>query len=85
MKRRNLLKLLASGTVFLTGIIKPLAALAKWNQEAFDATNYDDAIKHYFPDTNFEDTDKITIGVLFCPRLLIFNPNCFHTHFICWF
>lgn len=63
MERRHLLKLLASSTVFLTGIIKPFAVLAKWNQKAFDATNYDDAIKHYFPDTAFQDTDKITIGV----------------------
>lgn len=63
MERRHLLKLLVSSTVFLTGIIKPLAALAKWDQKAFDATNYDDAIKHYFPDTAFQDTDKITIGV----------------------
>jgi sulfur-oxidizing protein SoxY len=63
MERRNLLKLFASSAVFLTGLIKPLVALAKWNQAAFDATNYDDAIEHYFPGASFEDTDKITIGV----------------------
>lgn len=63
MLRRDLLKYLATGTVFITGLIKPFAALAKWNQEAFDATDFDSAINHYFPDASFEDSDKILIGV----------------------
>ena len=63
MRRRDLLKFFAAGSVFLTGLIKPLTSLAKWNQDAFDATDYTSAIDHYFPDISFEDTDKITIGV----------------------
>lgn len=63
MRRRNVLKLFAVGSVILTGIMKPFVALAKWNQEAFDATDYNDAINHYFPEATYEDTDKITIGV----------------------
>ena len=29
--------------------------------------------------------NKIAIGKFFSPRFIIFNPNCFHAHFICWF
>ena len=63
MLRRDLLKLFSTGSIFLTGLTKPFAVLAKWNQDAFDATDYTSAINHYFPDASFEDTDKITIGV----------------------
>ena len=63
MLRRDLLKLFAVGSALLSGLIKPLTALAKWNQAAFDATDFDSAINHYFPDQRFEDTDKIFIGV----------------------
>jgi len=29
--------------------------------------------------------NKITIRKFFSPRFIIFNPDCFHTHFICRF
>jgi sulfur-oxidizing protein SoxY len=63
MLRRDILKALASGTLILSGLLKPISALAKWNQAAFDSTNYDEAINSYFPDQQFEETDQITIGV----------------------
>ena len=63
MQRREILKLLAAGSALLTGIMKPLVALAKWNQEAFDATNFNDAINRYFPNATYEDTDKTIIGI----------------------
>ena len=63
MLRRDILKYVAAGSVFLTGLVKPLMALAKWNQEAFDATDFDSAINSYFPNQSFTETDKITIGV----------------------
>ena len=46
MLRRDLLKLFAAGSALLSGLIKPLTALAKWNQAAFDATDFDSAINH---------------------------------------
>jgi sulfur-oxidizing protein SoxY len=46
LKRRELLK--AAGalvTVFAAGLLKPVAALAAWNKEAFAAKKPDDALK----------------------------------------
>ncbi len=64
MLRRDTLKYLASGSlILLSGILKPVSALAKWNQEAFDATNLNDAINSYFPEQQIEETDQIKIGV----------------------
>ena len=63
MLRRELLKYLASGSLILSGLLKPLSALAKWNQAAFDATDYNTAINRYFPEQPFEETDLITISV----------------------
>jgi len=63
MLRRELLQYLASGSALLFGLFKPLSALAKWNQEAFDATDYNHAINSYFPGQQFEETDQIKIGV----------------------
>lgn len=63
MLRRELLQYLASGSTLLFGLLKPLSALAKWNQEAFDATDYNHAINSYFPEQQFEETDQIKIGV----------------------
>jgi sulfur-oxidizing protein SoxY len=63
MLRRELLKYFASGSIILSGLLKPLSALAKWNQTAFDATDFESAINNYFPNEKFEDTNKITIGV----------------------
>jgi sulfur-oxidizing protein SoxY len=63
MLRRNFIKCLASGTFILSGLIKSFPALAKWNQTAFDATDYGDAINSYFPNQQMEDSDKISIGV----------------------
>ena len=63
MRRRKILKLLAASSVLFSGLVKPIVALAKWNQEAFDATDYSEAINHYFPGASYEDTDKITIGI----------------------
>lgn len=64
MLRRESLKFLASGSlIFLSGLLKPVYALAKWNQLAFDATDYDTAIKSYFPEQQILETDKITINV----------------------
>lgn len=63
MRRRDLVKILATGSVFFTGLMKPFIALAKWNQAAFDATDFDSALNQYFPDQIVKDTDKITIDV----------------------
>lgn len=63
MLRRDFLKHLASGSVILTGLFKPIFALAKWNQTAFDATDFNSAINSYFPEQQIEESDQITINV----------------------
>jgi len=63
MRRRNFLKYLLSSSVILTGLFKPLSVLAKWNQEAFDSTDYDHAVNSYFPEQQIVETDQIKIGV----------------------
>ncbi|MBL1142091.1 MAG: thiosulfate oxidation carrier protein SoxY [Proteobacteria bacterium] len=63
MLRRDILKQLGYGSLILSGLLKPLSALAKWNQAAFDATDYDSAINRYFPDQQIIESDLITINV----------------------
>lgn len=64
MLRRDTLKYLASGSIVLvSGLLKPITVLAKWNQAAFSAVDYDEAINAYFPDQEIKESDQITIGV----------------------
>jgi len=63
MLRRNILKYLTSASLLLSGLVKPIFVLAKWNQVAFDATDYDTAINSYFPEQQIRETDQITISV----------------------
>ncbi len=63
MLRRDILKCLLSGSFILSGLLKPIIALARWNQTAFDATDFNNAINSYFPDQHFSETDKIKISV----------------------
>jgi sulfur-oxidizing protein SoxY len=64
MLRRDVLKYITSGAVvLLTGLLKPITVLAKWNQAAFSADNFEDAINAYFPGQEIHATDKIIIGV----------------------
>lgn len=63
MLRRDILKYLTSGSFILSGLLKPLSAIAKWNQTAFDATDFNTAINSYFPDQQIHETDQITISV----------------------
>lgn len=64
MLRRYSLKLLTSGSlILLSGILKPVIALAKWNEVAFAATDFNSAVNNYFPNQEIQETDKITINV----------------------
>ena len=64
MLRRDTLKYLVSGSlIILSGLIKPITALAKWDKTAFTAVDFDEAINAYFPDQQIQETDKIMIGV----------------------
>ncbi len=63
MLRRNILKSLTFGSLFFSGLLKPVLVLAKWNQTAFDATDYNEAINSYFPEQQIQETDQITISV----------------------
>ncbi len=64
MLRRDSLKHLTTGSlILLSGLIKPITALAKWNQVAFDATDYNQAINSYFPEQEIQQTDQIKISV----------------------
>ncbi len=64
MLRRDTLKYLASGSiVLLSGLLKPITALAKWNDDAFSAVDYDEAIAAYFSNQEIKESDQITIGV----------------------
>jgi sulfur-oxidizing protein SoxY len=64
MLRRDTLKYLASGSlILLSGLLKPVSALAKWNKTAFTATDFDAAVSSYFPDQQIQETNQITISV----------------------
>ena len=64
MLRRDTLKYLASGSMILvSGLLKPMTALAKWNTAAFSAVDYDEAISAYFPDQEIIESEQISIGV----------------------
>ncbi len=63
MLRRNILKGLATGSLLLSGLLKPLRVLAKWNQTAFDATDYNEALDQYFPGQELQETEQIKISV----------------------
>jgi sulfur-oxidizing protein SoxY len=64
MLRRTSLKYLATGSLLLfSGLLKPVTALAKWNQAAFSAVDFDEAINAYFPNQKLQESNKITIGV----------------------
>jgi sulfur-oxidizing protein SoxY len=64
MLRRDTLKYLASGSILLiSGLLKSITVLAKWNTEAFSAEDFDEAIAAYFPDQEIQASEKITIGV----------------------
>ena len=64
MLRRDTLKYLASGSMILvSGLLKPMTALAKWSEAAFTAVDFDEAISAYFPDQVIEESEQITIGV----------------------
>ena len=64
MLRRDTLKYLVSGSIILvSGLLKPMAVLAKWNKAAFSAVDYDEAISAYFPDQEIKESEQITIGV----------------------
>ncbi|MFT5397191.1 MAG: sulfur-oxidizing protein SoxY [Gammaproteobacteria bacterium] len=64
MLRRDTLKFLASGSMILvSGLLKPIIALAKWNDAAFSAVDFDEAIAAYFPNQKIKESEQITIGV----------------------
>jgi len=64
MLRRDTLKYLASGSMILvSGLLKPITAFAKWNEAAFSAVDFDEAITAYFPDQEIKESELITIGV----------------------
>ncbi len=54
---------MSGSLILLSGLIKPITALAKWNQVAFDATDYDQAINSFFPEQEIQQTDQIKISV----------------------
>ncbi len=64
MLRRDTLKYLALGsTILVSGLLKPIAVLAKWNKAAFSAVDIDEAIAAYFPDQEIKESEQISIGV----------------------
>ena len=64
MLRRDTFKYLASGAmVLVSGLLKPIAALAKWNEAAFSAVDYDEAIATYYPNQKIKESEQISIGV----------------------
>lgn len=64
MLRRDTLKYLVSGSIVLvSGLLKPIAALAKWNDAAFSAVDFDEAIAAYFPNQKIKVSEQISIGV----------------------
>ncbi len=64
MRRRDTLKLISSGaTLIFTGLLFPVRVLAKWNEAAFAATDYQEALTTYFPNQQMTESDQITIGV----------------------
>ena len=64
MLRRESLKLLLSGSlVLLSGVLSPVKVLAKWNKEAFTATDINEALEACFPGQIINQSDQIQIGV----------------------
>ena len=64
MLRRDAFKLLASGSLLLiSGLLKPISALARWNEAAFSANDFETALNNYFPDQEIVESDQISIGV----------------------
>lgn len=64
MLRRDSLKYLFSGAcIAFSALIKPISVLAKWNEAAFTAVDYDEAISAYFPGQELQESDLISIGV----------------------
>ena len=64
MLRRDTLKYLASSSMILvSGLLKPIAVFAKWNEAAFSAIDFDEAIAAYFPDQEIKESEQIKIGV----------------------
>ncbi len=47
----------------VSGLLKPITALAKWNEAAFSAVDYDEAIAAYFPNQEIRESEQISIGV----------------------
>lgn len=64
MLRRETLKYIASGSLILiSGLLKPISVLAKWNKEAFSAENFESALNAYFPEQEIIESSQISIGV----------------------
>ena len=67
MRRRSFLKIFVSCSTLLGsglyGILKPLAALADWNADAFSATTKQDAITKFFPNKTITPDKTINISV----------------------
>ena len=67
MRRRSFLKIFVScSTRVASGLysaLKPLVALAGWNEDAFSATTEHDAIAKFFPDKKITPDASINISV----------------------
>lgn len=64
MQRRSALKHLVSGSLALaSGLLKPVVALAKWNEAAFTAVDIETALNAYYPDQQIIESDQISIDV----------------------
>ncbi|MDB9751900.1 thiosulfate oxidation carrier protein SoxY [Gammaproteobacteria bacterium] len=64
MLRRDTLRYLAMGSITLiSGLLKPISVLAKWNKAAFSSVDFDEAIVAYFPGQEIDESEQINIGV----------------------
>ena len=63
MLRRQLLQYIASSSLLLCELLKPITALAKWNQPAFSADHLQTAINLYFNNQTITPSDQIKIGI----------------------
>jgi len=61
--RRHFLKVLLAGTAMLTGLVRPILALAARNREAFSADSEADALAAFFPGETITPSDAIEIDV----------------------
>lgn len=61
--RRHFLKVLLAGTAVLTGLVRPILALATRNREAFRADSEADALAAFFPGETITTSDAIEIDV----------------------